>query len=172
LRFPARHVSAKIRPPHKRVKSQAAVVEKASRLLGSSATNSAIPDQSIQGFPDIRNLVAAFLLWIGFAHDASATGAEPSKDLRIDPGLCLAAALGRDDDRTLNVCGALIDNAKTEKPDRIKALIARAAVYERKDMTTAPLPTMTACFASIPRLPTSITRAANSGARRATCPRR
>ena len=89
----------------------------------------------MQGFPDIRNLVAAFLLWIGFAHDASATGAEPSKDLRIDPGLCLAAALGRDDDRTLNVCGALIDNAKTEKPDRIKALIARAAVYERKDMT-------------------------------------
>ena len=41
---------------------------------------------------------------------------EPSKDLRIDPALCLAAALGRDDDRTLNVCGALIDNAKTEKP--------------------------------------------------------
>jgi tetratricopeptide (TPR) repeat protein len=89
----------------------------------------------MQGFPDIRNLVAAFLLWIGFAHDASATGAEPSKDLRIDPALCLAAALARDDDRTLNVCGALIDNAKTEKPDRIKALIARAAVYERKDMT-------------------------------------
>jgi len=89
----------------------------------------------MQGFPDIRNLVAASLLWIGFAHDASATGAEPSKDLRIDPALCLAAALGRDDDRTLNICGALIDNAKTEKPDRIKALIARAAVYERKDMT-------------------------------------
>ena len=88
----------------------------------------------MQGFPDIRNLVAAFLLWIGFAHDASATGAEPAKDLRIDPALCLAAALARDDDRTLNICGALIDNAKTEKPDRIKALIARAAVYERKDM--------------------------------------
>jgi len=88
----------------------------------------------MQGFPDIRNLVAAFLLWIGFAYDASATQVEPAKDLRIDPALCLAAALGRDDDRTLNLCGALIDNAKTEKPDRIKALIARAAVYERKDM--------------------------------------
>ena len=88
----------------------------------------------MQGFPDIRHLVAAFLLWIGFAYDASATQVEPAKDLRIDPALCLAAALGRDDDRTLNLCGALIDNAKTEKPDRIKALIARAAVYERKDM--------------------------------------
>ena len=53
-------------------------------------------------------------------------GVEPAKDLRIDPALCLAAALARDDDKTLNVCGALIDNAKTEKPDRIKALIARA----------------------------------------------
>ena len=60
---------------------------------------------------------------------------KPAKDLRIDPALCLAAALGRDDERTLNVCGELIDNAKTEKPDRIKALMARAAVYERKDMT-------------------------------------
>ena len=89
----------------------------------------------MQGYPDIRNLVAAFLLWIGFALDASATQVEPTKDLRIDPALCLAAALARDDGRTLNVCGALIDNAKTEKPDRIKALMARAAVYERKDMT-------------------------------------
>ena len=34
----------------------------------------------------------------------------------------------------MNVCGALIDNEKTEKPDRIKALIARGGVYERKDM--------------------------------------
>ena len=39
------------------------------------------------------------------------------------------------DDRTVSTCGALIDNAKTEKADRIKALIARAAAYERKDMT-------------------------------------
>ena len=86
----------------------------------------------------MRSLVAvsAPMLWIASAHDASATGVErPDKDLRIDPALCLAAALARDDDRTENVCGALIDNAKTEKPDRMKALMARAAVYERKDMT-------------------------------------
>ena len=88
----------------------------------------------MQGFTFTRKLVAAFLLWIGFAHDASATQVEPAKDLRIDPALCLAAALARNDDKTLDVCGALINNAKTERPDRIKALMARAAVYDRKGM--------------------------------------
>ncbi|MEH2613315.1 tetratricopeptide repeat protein [Bradyrhizobium sp. AZCC 1693] len=88
----------------------------------------------MRGNPDIRNLVAASLLWMAFAHGASATGAEPVKDLRIDPAPCLAAGLAQDHDRTVSSCGALIDNAKTEKADRIKALIARAAAYERKDM--------------------------------------
>ena len=89
----------------------------------------------MRGYPDIRRLVAASLLWIVLAHDASATGVEPDKDLRLDPEPCLAAAHTLDDDRTVNVCGALIDNAKTERADRIKALTARAGAYERKDMT-------------------------------------
>jgi tetratricopeptide (TPR) repeat protein len=88
----------------------------------------------MRGYPDIRNLVAASLLWIVFAHGASATSVEPGKDLRIDPAPCLAAGLAHDHDRTVHLCGALIDNAKTEKADRIKALIARGAAYERKDM--------------------------------------
>ena len=46
----------------------------------------------MQGYPDIRNLVAAFLLWIGFALDASATQVEPAKDLRIDPALACRGA--------------------------------------------------------------------------------
>jgi len=87
----------------------------------------------MRGNPDIRNLVAASLLWMAFAHGASATGAEPVKDLRIDPAPCLAAGLAQDHDRTVSSCGALIDNAKTEKADRIKALIARAGAYERQD---------------------------------------
>jgi len=86
------------------------------------------------GYSDIRKLVAASLLWIAFAQGVMATGVEPVKDLRVDPALCLAAALARDDDKTVAACGALIDNAKTEKADRIKALIARGAAYERKDM--------------------------------------
>ena len=82
----------------------------------------------------ILNLVVASLLWTAVAHNASATGVEPGKDLRVDPAPCLAAALAQDHDRTVSTCGALIDNAKTEKADRIKALIARGAAYERKDM--------------------------------------
>ena len=84
--------------------------------------------------PDIRNLVAACLLSMTYAHGASATGVEPVKDMRVDPALCLAAALAQDHDRTLSACGALIDNAKTEKADRIKALVARATAYERRGM--------------------------------------
>jgi tetratricopeptide (TPR) repeat protein len=83
---------------------------------------------------DIRRLIVASLLHIVFTQCAWATGVEPTKDMRVDPALCLAAALVRDDDRTLATCGALIDNAKTEKADRLKALIARGAVYERREM--------------------------------------
>jgi len=82
----------------------------------------------------ILNLVVASLLWTAVAHNASATGVEPGKDLRVDPAPCLSAALAQDHDRTVSTCGALIDNAKTEKTDRIKALTARAVAYERKDM--------------------------------------
>lgn len=83
---------------------------------------------------DLRRLIAASFLCTVFAQCASATGVEPTKDMRVDPSLCLAAALVRDDDRTLATCGALIDNAKTEKADRLKALIARGGAYERKEM--------------------------------------
>ncbi|WP_246669316.1 MULTISPECIES: tetratricopeptide repeat protein [unclassified Bradyrhizobium] len=89
----------------------------------------------MRGCPDIRTVVAASLLWIAFAHGASATGVEPAKDLRIDPAPCVAAAAANDDDRTIGLCGALVDNDKTDKTDRIKALIARATAYGRKDMT-------------------------------------
>ena len=88
----------------------------------------------MRGHPDIRNLLAACLVAMLSTHGASATGVEPAKDLRIDPAPCLAASLAQDNDKTVSVCGALIDNAKTEKADRIKALIARAGAYERTDM--------------------------------------
>ena len=58
---------------------------------------------------DNRKLCAALVLWITFAQEVSATGVEPTKDLRVDPALCLAAALVRNDDRTLATCGALLD---------------------------------------------------------------
>jgi tetratricopeptide (TPR) repeat protein len=82
----------------------------------------------------IRNIAAASLLWTALSHCAFATGAEPAKDVQADPAPCMAAAAGSDADSIIDICGALIDNEKTTRPDRIKALFARAGAYDRKGM--------------------------------------
>jgi tetratricopeptide (TPR) repeat protein len=67
---------------------------------------------------------------------AFATGAELSADPQADPAPCVAAAATTtnvDADKIIAICGALIDNEKTLRPDRIKALIARGAAYDRND---------------------------------------
>jgi tetratricopeptide (TPR) repeat protein len=69
----------------------------------------------------------------GATSPSFATGAKPSTDPQADPVPCVAAAID-DADRIIAVCSALIDNAKTSKPDRIRALIARAGAYDRKEM--------------------------------------
>jgi tetratricopeptide (TPR) repeat protein len=66
-------------------------------------------------------------------HTAFAVGAGPAGDLQADPAPCVAAAAADDDDKIVAVCGALVDNEKTLKADRIKALIARGGAYGRKD---------------------------------------
>lgn len=91
------------------------------------------PGPLMRGCPDIRNVAAAAVLWMAFAHGASATGTEPVKDLRIDPAPCVAAAAANDDDKIVSLCGALIDNEKTDKADRVRALTARGAAYARHD---------------------------------------
>ena len=53
---------------------------------------------------------------------------------RVDPAPCLAAIAANDDDKITAECGGLIDNEKTAKADRIKALIARGGAFGRKDM--------------------------------------
>jgi tetratricopeptide (TPR) repeat protein len=82
----------------------------------------------------IRSVALASFLWAAPAYHACATGAEPVTDPQIDPAPCVAAAAADDADKIIAVCGALVDNDKTLKPDRIKALIARAGAYDRKDM--------------------------------------
>lgn len=62
-----------------------------------------------------------------------ATGAKPSTDPQVDPAPCVAAATDNAD-RIIAVCGALIDKAATARSDRIRALVARAGAYDRKDM--------------------------------------
>jgi len=73
-------------------------------------------------------------LYVALSPGALATGAEPAKDLQIDPAPCLAAATASDADKIIDVCGALVDNDKAARVDRIKALFARAGAYDRKGM--------------------------------------
>jgi tetratricopeptide (TPR) repeat protein len=82
----------------------------------------------------LSTAVAAFLS-AALPHGAFATGTGPAADPQVDPAPCVAAAAGDDGDRIIAICGALVDNEKTVKADRVKALIARAGAYDRKDMT-------------------------------------
>jgi tetratricopeptide (TPR) repeat protein len=65
-------------------------------------------------------------------HRAFAAAGEPA-DPQTDPAPCIAAVAANDADNIIAVCGALIDNEKALRADRIKALIARGAAFDRKD---------------------------------------
>jgi tetratricopeptide (TPR) repeat protein len=82
----------------------------------------------------IRNAAVAALLFAALPHGAFATSTEPSTDPQADPAPCVAAAASNDADNIIAICGALVDNEKTVKADRIKALIARAGAWGRKEM--------------------------------------
>jgi tetratricopeptide (TPR) repeat protein len=82
----------------------------------------------------VRNTALVFALSMALSHATFATGAEPDKDVQVDPAPCFAAAAAGDDDKTISACGGLIDSEKTAKADRLKALLARAGAYDRKDM--------------------------------------
>jgi tetratricopeptide (TPR) repeat protein len=73
------------------------------------------------------------LVLSALADAAFAAGAEPDKDPQLDPAPCLAAAAANDDDRVIDLCGALLAHEKLEKADRIKALLARAGVFARRE---------------------------------------
>lgn len=78
-------------------------------------------------------LAASALMWCG-ACPAHATSAEPDGDPQVDAAPCVAVAATEDADKTIAVCGELIDNEKTPRPDRVKALIARAGAYQHQDL--------------------------------------
>src|SRR6202158_1866688 len=82
----------------------------------------------------IRNAAVASFLCAALPHGAFATGTEPLTDLLVDPAPCVAAAATHDADNIVAICGALVDNEKTLKADRVKALIARAEAYDAKEM--------------------------------------
>lgn len=67
-----------------------------------------------------------------FAGCGLAATEEPT-DEQIDSAPCVAAVAANDDDKIVASCGSLINNEKAPKAARVKALIARATAYERKD---------------------------------------
>jgi tetratricopeptide (TPR) repeat protein len=84
----------------------------------------------------VLSLGATALLWSLPAQRAgAATGSEPAVVVPVDVGPCLAAASVDDDDKVDRLCTAAIDDEKTAKPDRIKALTARGAHFARRGMT-------------------------------------
>lgn len=87
----------------------------------------------MSGLTQLRAILLAGLMWCG-GGPAHATGVEPAGDPQVDPAPCVAAAAADDADKDIAVCGALIDNEKTPRPDRIKALIARAGAWQRQDL--------------------------------------
>ena len=82
----------------------------------------------------VRNAAIVSLLWPALPHGAFATGTGPATDPLVDPAPCLAAAAVNDADTIIAACGALIDSGKTQRADRIKALMARAGAYGAKEM--------------------------------------
>jgi tetratricopeptide (TPR) repeat protein len=62
---------------------------------------------------------------------ASAATSEPTGE-QIDSAPCMTALASGDDDKIIAACNALIDSDKAPRADRLKALIARAAAYDRK----------------------------------------
>ena len=81
----------------------------------------------------MRRGLLVVLLLMGWRVSAYAIGSESVVDPRLDPAPCVAAVAADDDEKILAACGALIDNDKTAKPDRLKALLARASVFERRN---------------------------------------
>jgi tetratricopeptide (TPR) repeat protein len=81
----------------------------------------------------IRHAALTCLLWAALPTGAYAISSDPATAPQVDPAPCAAAAAANEDDKIVAICGALVDNEKTLKADRIKALIARAGAYSRKD---------------------------------------
>ena len=73
------------------------------------------------------------LLGLGPCFSAIAAPSDLPAETRVDPAPCNAAIASEKDDDVIRVCDALIDNDKTERADRLKALLARGAAYQRLD---------------------------------------
>ena len=67
------------------------------------------------------------------SHPATAAPSELPADSRVDAAPCNAAINSQNDADIISVCDALIDDDRTDRADRLKALLARGAAYQRRD---------------------------------------
>jgi tetratricopeptide (TPR) repeat protein len=68
-----------------------------------------------------------------FSQDkAAGTPAATGPEVAIDPLPCLAAIAANDNDAIISRCDSLIGNEKNTRSDRIRAVLARAAAYDRR----------------------------------------
>src|ERR1700736_7025462 len=100
----------------------------------------------------IRKGARAALLWAALRHGALATGVDPPPAPPVDPAPCVAAVVANEPDKIIAVCGALVDNEKTAKADRIRALVARAAAYDRSGQIDRAIPDYDAALRLDPAL--------------------
>jgi tetratricopeptide (TPR) repeat protein len=82
----------------------------------------------------LRSAVFAAVMWGMLPHCAGAGETAPAADSQVDTAPCVAAAAAGDNDGIVAACGMVIDSANAAKADRVKALIARAGAYDRKDL--------------------------------------
>jgi tetratricopeptide (TPR) repeat protein len=81
----------------------------------------------------IAGAAVAAAIWAVAPDRASAATGEPIRDPQVDPAPCVAAAAANDAGKIIAICGALLENDKTARGDRIKALLARGGAWDRKD---------------------------------------
>jgi tetratricopeptide (TPR) repeat protein len=84
-------------------------------------------------WPSSKHVGALAGLCLALSSAAFAAPSDPPADPKVDPAPCNAAIASQNDDAVISVCDALIDHDKTERADRLKALLARGAAYQRRD---------------------------------------
>lgn len=82
-----------------------------------------------------KNALAAAATVLSLFALSQPTIAAPSElpaDPAVDVAPCNAAINSQIDDAVITACDALIDNDKTERADRLKALLARGAAWQHR----------------------------------------
>lgn len=78
---------------------------------------------------------------------------QPAVAKPVDPAPCVAAIAATDDDRIISNCAAVIGSDANAAPDRLKALLARAAAYARKSEPDRAIADYTAALKYDPFMP-------------------